>query len=160
MTSQIAGAKMTHMSEPESDRVLLGKKLERAVEERKADKLSVMALCRLAGLTTPTYYNAVKGEASLETYRTFDEALSEWDQFPADRPAVTHEDVIVTDLPGGLVSIEFDGVTSARLNIRRVVAKGPVEGAETWMEAVQNVLARVGEQDDAPEVGDVVDDSA
>jgi hypothetical protein len=121
-------------------RLARGQALAEAVGQRPG--LSATKLADLAGLSRPTYYAALAGEAKAETYEAFEKALSDWDENPDDRAAFP-EEVVVTQRGDGLIEVELGGVSNARFNAERVIIRGPVENVDDLVDAVQKILMRV-----------------
>lgn len=126
------------------ERLVRGQALARAVAERP--DLSAAKLARLAGLTRPTYYAALAGEAKPETYEAFENALAEWDDNPGDR--AQHPESVVVTRPDGLIEVELGGVSNARFNAERVIIRGPVENVDDLVDAVRKILTQITDDDE------------
>lgn len=131
MSPTNSGATLTPMDDDE--KIARGLELEAAVEARPG--LSISRLCRLAGLSNPTYYQAKRGLAEPASYKAFADALVEWDKNPDDRRL---DDAGLSDV-AGTIEVEIDGVFGAD----RVIIRGPANDAEQLAASVEAVLTRL-----------------
>lgn len=129
-----SGETLSPMSDNDKDKAVLGRQLEKEVAQR--DGLSVARLCRIASVSNPTYYQAVRGKASAASYERFAAALAEWDEYPADRKLDEPPNVSEVE---GIIEVELEGV----FGVDRVFVRGPVSDTKALSASVEAVLARL-----------------
>jgi hypothetical protein len=133
---------MRGMSADKDDpRVARGKALADALEERKKTGLTMRKLTRFASLTDPTWYAAIKGEASEDSYDAFEQAIQEWDANPTDRVEERRRARSASSTKAIPFTIEMKGV----FGVESVTFSGPPDDTEAVQQAAVEFVRKIRE---------------